>query len=253
MQVVAAILIFLVIPVAVRKRAGSDEISRLVPRGFGNAIEGLCQTLRDQFFRPNLGKYTDTFTPYLWSTFFFVFACNILGMIPLSDWFSAEVFQHQIGGTSTGNLFVTGTLAFCTLVMIVSSGLRYHGMAYVKHFFMGPWYLSWFIGVLEILGLGFKAMALAVRLFANMLAGHILLAVLLGFVAEGFGRSATEGTLIGIAVIGGSVAIYFLEIFVAFLHAFIFTVLTAVFIGLAVNIHHEDHDDEHAHAEVAAH
>lgn len=252
MQVLAAVLVVLILPWALRKRAGSDEIGRLVPRGIGNAIEGLCQTLRDRFFQPNLGDYTDRFTPYLWSIFFFIFACNILGMVPLSDLFSAEVFHHQIGGTATGNLYVTGALAFCTLVMVVYNGLRFHGMAYVKHFFMGPWYLAWFVAILEIAGLGFKAMALAVRLFANMLAGHILLAVLLGFIAPVYETSVVAGSLVGVGVIIASILVYFLEIFVAFLHAFIFTMLTAVFIGLAVNIHHEEHNEEHGHAEAAA-
>lgn len=252
MQVLAAVLVVLILPWALRKRAGTDEIGRLVPRGMGNAIEGLCQTLRDRFFQPNLGDYTDRFTPYLWSIFFFIFACNILGMVPLSDLFSAEVFHHQIGGTATGNLYVTGALAFCTLVMIVYNGLRFHGMAYVKHFFMGPWYLAWFVAILEIAGLGFKAMALAVRLFANMLAGHILLAVLLGFIAPVYETSVVAGSLVGVGVIIASILVYFLEIFVAFLHAFIFTMLTAVFIGLAVNIHHEEHNEEHGHAEAAA-
>ncbi len=173
-------------------------------------------------------------------------------MVPLADLFSAEMFHHQIGGTATGNLYVTAALAFCTLVMVVYNGLRFHGMGYVKHFFMGPWYLAWFVAILEIAGLGFKAMALAVRLFANMLAGHILLAVLLGFIAPVFETSVVAGSLVGVGVIIASILVYFLEIFVAFLHAFIFTMLTAVFIGLAVNIHHDEHDEEHGHAETAA-
>ena len=257
MQVVAAVLVLLVLPRAVQMRAGRDGIGRLVPRGLGNAVEWICDFLREQIFRPNLGVYTDRFSPYLWSTFFFIFASNILGMLPLGDWlYFIRYGGHPIlGGTSTGNLFVTGTLAACTLVMIIASGLRLHGMAYVKHFFMGPVYLSWFIAILEAAGLGFKSMALAVRLFANMLAGHILLAVLLGFVgATWLHMGALPGSLIGIAVVIASVLIYFLEIFVALLHAFIFTALTAVFIGMAVNIHHahEEHTEVPAGDEAAA-
>jgi F-type H+-transporting ATPase subunit a len=166
-------------------------------------------------------------------------------MIPLGQWFYF-VPGHQLGGTSTGNIWVTATLALCTLFMCVFNGLRFHGMAYVKHFFMGPPGLNAFIAVLEIAGMLFKTMALAVRLFANMIAGHVLLAVLLSFVggsiaALGWGL----GILISIGVVAGQIAINFLEILVAFLQAFIFTVLTTVFIGLAVNIHHEEHDHEH--------
>ncbi|MBI5866036.1 MAG: F0F1 ATP synthase subunit A [Planctomycetes bacterium] len=221
MQVLAALLLIIVIPIAVRQRAGKDEVGRLVPRGFGNAIEGICVALRNQIFQPNLGKYTDLFSPYLWSVFFFILVSNALGLIPLGDWFSF-VPGHLVGGTSTGNIYVTGTLAVATLLMVVINGLRFHGGAYVAHFFMGPPYLAWFIAILEIAGLGFKTMALCVRLCANMLAGHMILAVL------------------------GCIAFNFLEILVAFLHAFIFTTLTAVFIGQAVNIHH-DHHEEHGH------
>jgi F-type H+-transporting ATPase subunit a len=256
MQVVAAVLLVWLIPRAVQMRAGTDSIGKLVPRGVGHAIEALCEALRKNIFRPNLGKYTDTFSPYLWSVFFFIFACNILGMIPLADWlyFIKHDNHPVIGGTSTGNIFVTGTLAVCTLVMIVANGLRYHGLNYLKHFFMGPFYLNWFVAFLEMVGLLFKTMALAVRLFANMLAGHILLAVLLGFVGSTWmAYGAVSGSLIGIAVIGASILVYFLEIVVALLHAFIFTALTAVFLGQAVNIHHgePEHDEEHGHGAVA--
>jgi F-type H+-transporting ATPase subunit a len=252
MQVVAAALLVFFIPRFVQMRAGSDEIGRLVPRGFGNAIEWICHFLREVIFRPNLGKYTDRFAPYLWSAFFFILTCNLLGMLPLGDWFFF-VPGHQIGGTSTGNIWVTGTLALCTLAMCFYHGLRFHGMGYVKHFFMGPPGLNAFIAVLEVAGLLFKTMALAVRLFANMIAGHVLLAVLLGFVggaivALGWGF----GLVIGILVMVFQVLIHFLELLVAGLQAFIFTVLTTVFIGLAVNIHSDDHEEEHAGDEVVA-
>lgn len=246
MQVIAAVLVVWLVPKALKRRAGADDIGRLVPAGAGNAIELVCEVLQVRIFQPNLGRYTAAFSPYLWSTFFFILTCNLLGLIPLLDWLYFVKFHGHpiIGGTSTGNIFITGTLALCTLVMIIVNGLRYHGMAYLKHFFMGPFYLSWLIAILEILGLGFKTMALALRLFANMLAGHILLAVLLGFVGAAWvSLGALPGSLIGVAVIVASVLVYFLELLVAFLHAFIFTALTAVFIGLAVNIHHDNHEE----------
>lgn len=251
MQLLAAGLLVYFIPKFVQMRAGGDEIGRLVPRGFGNAIEMICHMLRETIFRPNLGKYTDTFAPYLWSAFFFVWTCNLLGMLPLSDWFFF-IPGHQIGGTSTGNIYITGALAASTFFMCVFNGLRYHGFGYVRHFFIGPPGLNIVIAVLEMLGMLFKTTALAVRLFANMIAGHVLLAVLLSFVggaiaALGWG----PGVLVGIAVMAFQVGINFLELLVAFLQAFIFTVLTTVFIGLAVNIGHDNHKDEHAGEELA--
>ncbi|QOJ14097.1 MAG: F0F1 ATP synthase subunit A [Planctomycetia bacterium] len=255
MQVLAALIVLWVIPRAVAKRAGRDAVGRLVPTGLGNAIEVLCLALRDHIFKPNLGAYTDRFLPYLWSLFMFILVSNLLGLIPLTDWafflkdtkVGNTTAQHLIGGTSTANIFITGALALITLVMMVYCGLKYHGMTYVKHFFMGPPALSWFIAILEVLGLFFKAAALALRLFANMLAGHILLAVLLGFVGAAWKLSTGAGVAIGAVVIFGSIAIFFLEIFVAFLHAFIFATLTAVFVGLSVNIHHDEHEHEHDH------
>lgn len=253
MQVVGAALLIWGIPRALAYRAGDDPIGRLVPRGFGTAIEAVCVALREQIFRPNLGHYTDRFTPYLWSLFFFILVANVLGLLPLADWFY-WVPGHLVGGTSTANFYVTGALAFMTLALIVYNGLRYHGMNYVRHFFLGPWWIAWLIAILEIAGLFFKSGALCVRLTANMLAGHILLAVLLSFVGASFAAlGPVGGTGVTVAVIVGSVLIYFLEILVAFLHAFIFTTLTAVFIGLAVNIHHdEEHEEHHAEGAVAS-
>jgi F-type H+-transporting ATPase subunit a len=175
--------------------------------------------------------------------------CNLLGFIPLGEiigLLSGGKLAHY-GGTATGNVWVTGTLAVCTLTMIVVNGLRINGLAYVKHFFMGPFPINILIAVCEIIGLGAKSFALAVRLFANMCAGHILLAVLLSFIAMAGAAGTGVGLAIAVPVVLGSVAIYMLEIFVAFLQAFIFTFLSCVFIGMAVNIHHEDHEESHGH------
>lgn len=255
MQIITALLLIWLIPRAVHTRRGRDGIARLIPAGVGNAIEAICLGLRKNIFEPNLGKYTDIFTPYLWSLFFFILVSNALGMIPLSDWFYWFP-GHLIGGTSTGNVFVTATLALATLILMVGAGLRYHGMTYVKHFFMGPPYIAWFIAILEIFGLLFKTLALCVRLFANMLAGHIIIAVLLGFIPAVMGTLPLWGVAgVSIGVILGAVAFNLLEIIIVVpLHAFIFTTLTAVFIGLAVNIHHDEHhDEEHApHGDPAA-
>lgn len=248
MQIVAAVLLIWLIPKAVAGRRGTDEIGRHVPTRFGSAIETTCIALRDHIFKPNLGPYTNAFTPFLWSLFFFLFAMNVLGLIPLSDWIGKLPGLAFVGGTATANIWVTGVLAALTLAMIFYNGLKTNGMVYVKHFFMGPPLLAWFIAILEFAGLWFKSMALCVRLFANMLAGHMILAVLLAFVAPAIASlGALGGGAVTIGVILGCVAFNLLELFVALLHAFIFTVLAAVFIGQAVNMHHDEH--EHAHAD----
>ncbi|MFN0137547.1 MAG: F0F1 ATP synthase subunit A [Phycisphaerae bacterium] len=253
MQVVAALLLVWIIPKALQMRAGGDAVGKLVPRGFGNAVEGIAVGLRDAVFLPNLGKYADIFAPYLWSLFFFILTCNLLGMIPLPDWTGFVGGGHLIGGTSTCNIFVTGTLAVVTFVLVVYNGLKYHGMNYVKHFFIGPPGINVFIALLEVVGLFFKHMALCVRLFANMLAGHTILAVLLGFIPTAIASMNAFGAAgVTVVVIVSCIAFNFLELLVAFLHAFIFTMLTAVFLGQAVNIHHDDHEgDAHGHGHAA--
>jgi F-type H+-transporting ATPase subunit a len=250
MQVAALLLLIYFIPRFVRPRSSGSQIERMTPKGWGNLIEFLCFAIRKHVAEPNFGKYTDRFVPYLWSAFFFVLTCNLLGLLPLVKVFK-PIAGYYIGATSTGNIWVTATLAVCTLGMIVVNGLRLHGLAYVKHFFLGPAGINILIAVLEVIGLVAKTFALTVRLFANMVAGHVLLVVLLSFIAMaelGIGRLVTL-VFISPLVVLGSVAINFLELFVAFLQAFIFTFLSAVFIGQAVNLHHdEDHEHEHGHA-----
>ncbi|MBN2562188.1 MAG: F0F1 ATP synthase subunit A [Phycisphaerae bacterium] len=256
MLMVAAALLILLLPRWLRPRTEGDEVERLTPSGMGNFIEVICEFLREQIARPYLGSYTDRFITYIWTVFFFILTCNLLGLVPLEP-ITKPIFGHGIYGTATGNIFTTGTLAACTLVMIVVNGLRLHGMAYVKHFFMGPFPINCLIALLEVIGLFAKSFALCVRLFANMCAGHILLAVLISFIAMAGAAGAAVGFAIAVPVVVGSVAVYALELLVAFLQAFIFTFLSCVFIGQAVNIHHDDyaeaHPDQQEAHEVHAH
>ncbi|MCK6486329.1 MAG: F0F1 ATP synthase subunit A [Phycisphaerae bacterium] len=261
MQMIAGVLAILVTSYAARRYSAMGAVNeRLVPRGIGNFIEVICDYLRKNVAAPALGPYTDAFVPYLWTAFFFILFSNILGLVPsepFTRYFffgdSALTHGHGIGGTATGNVFVTGTLAACTLLMIVVNGLRLQGMAFVKHFFQGPFPISVLIAGLEVIGLCAKTFALTMRLFANMVAGHVLLAVLLSFISlSAASLGSAGGFLIALVVVLGSVAINLLELFVAFLQAFIFTFLTAMFIGQAVNIHH-DHEHEEAHGEAHAH
>lgn len=254
MMIVAAILLAILLPRALRMPERGDEVQSLTPRGGRNLVELICEFLRNFVAKPNLGPYTDRFVVYIWTVFFFILTCNLLGLLPLEP-ITKPIMKmfgqhHGIYGTATGNIFVTGALATCTLVMIVFNGLRLHGINYVKHFFMGPFPINLLIAFLEMIGVLVKCVALAIRLFANMLAGHVLLVVLLSFIAMAGAAGAVLGAVVTVPVILGSVAITMLEIFVAFLQAFIFTFLSAVFIGLAVNIHHEhEHEHEHAHEE----
>lgn len=252
MQIIAVLLLVLLIPRFVRIRESGDTVEDLTPGGFRNFIESICSYFRDTVARPVLHEHTDRFIPYIWTAFFYILIVNLLGLLPLEPLTRGLVrsiypnAHHGIGGSATGNIWVTGTLAGCTLLMIVVNGFRYNGLGYVKHFFQGPIFIAPLIALLEIIGVVAKCFALTVRLFANMVAGHVLLAVLMSFISLSYlALGAGLATGIGVVVILVSVAFNLLEIFVAFLQAFIFTFLTTLFIAQAVVIHH-DHDDAHA-------
>ena len=246
MMIVAGFLLTLLVPWLVRRRAGTDVIGRHVPTGWGNFFETVCQYLRKQVAEPVLGEHTDRFISYIWSAFFFVLTVNILGLLPIAP-LSAFGGVH-LGGTATGNIWVTATMAVLTLLMMVVNGLRFGGKNYLMHFLPGPWWLWWLMLPVEIIGLCAKTFALAVRLFANMMAGHILLGVLLGLIlAAGTTLGAGWGLGIATVVVAGSLAISLLEVFVAFMQAFIFSFLTALFIGMSVNVHHDHAEEAGAH------
>jgi F-type H+-transporting ATPase subunit a len=252
MMMIAGLLLILLVPMLVRRRRGGSGVDAMVPAGPANAIEAICQYLRKEVAQPALHEHTDRFVKYIWSVFFFILMVNLLGLLPIAS--VTPLFGAHIGGTATGNIWTTATLAILTMAMMVVNGLRLGGKHYLAHFSPGPWWLSPLLVPVEIIGLIARIFALAIRLFANMIAGHILLAVLLSFILSAGAASAAMGLGVAVPVVLGSVAITMLELFVAFLQAFIFTFLTALFIGQSVVFHHDDHGDhgEH-HAEAGAH
>ena len=178
---------------------------------------------------PHVGRDSDIFMPFLWTMFFFILFNNLLGVIPG-------------GASATGNINVTGMLALMTLLVVLFAGMRASG---VGGFFKNivpkidaPALLKppiWgMLFVIEVVGLLIRHLVLSVRLFANMLAGHIVLAVIMGFVT---GISGSMLWIVTPASIFGAVAISLLELFVAFLQAYIFTFLASLFIGSAAHPH----------------
>ncbi|NIL98584.1 MAG: F0F1 ATP synthase subunit A [Planctomycetales bacterium] len=227
LQVVAAVgLILLFVPLAHRTVQGGRPRGRLT-----NLLEAMLLFIRDEVARPAIGKHdADRFLPYLWTLFFFVLACNLLGLVPWA-------------GSATGALACTGMLALCSFAMVVGTGMSKLGAvgfwkAQVPHMDL-PFVLAIFllpmIFLIEVLGLLIKHIVLAVRLLANMMAGHLVLAVLLAFIAASAGSIAWYG--VTPASVLGATALMLLELFVAFLQAYIFTFLTALFIGMAVHPH----------------
>lgn len=268
--VLAGLLTVIVLMYAASKIATGPEslgTKRYLPNSrVAGMIEVICLYLRDNSVKPLLGDRTDRFMPLLWTIFFFILVNNLLGLTPITD--TLHLIDHFAGGhyvtglfgaTATGNIFVTAALALVAGIVINIAGVKELGVGgYTHHLTAGtPWFLWPIMVPIEILGTFIKPIALALRLFANMTAGHILIAVLLMFATTGLGMlskgalSAVMGGAISLVSVLSCVAIFFLELFVAFLQAFVFVFLTSVFISLLAHHDHEHgdaHGHEHAHA-----
>lgn len=299
---VAGVLMLLIFPpLFASQKAGA-------PSGMRNFFEAILQFLREDVFRPALKEHTDRFTPFLWTVFFFILFCNLLGFIPLNEFIivatggNAGMFAH-VGGTATGNIATTAALALCAFFFIHGSGIWQvagelmsgtyghhgqeshalthpvetslagapragmalpsgHGMGAVSAIASSPFYYLWnfaphlfkpkagespvgwiadltvwgLLVLLELVGSLIKPFALCMRLFANMIAGHIVLAVLAGLIPVTMGILMQLG--IGVPVTAMSLMIRLLELFVSFLQAYIFTFLTTLFIAAAVAPEH---------------
>jgi F-type H+-transporting ATPase subunit a len=195
--------------------------------GFAGAMEATAVYLRQEVILPNVGHHGEGFVPYLLTVFFFILTCNLLGLVP---W----------GAAATGNIAITGALALMAFVVIEIAGMRSLGFkGYLGTIFFLPPGLPTVLKPvillimtpIEIIGKLAKPFALAVRLFANMTAGHALVLALIGLTFT-FGSFA-----VGAGASLMATAIMLLEVFVAFLQAFVFTLLTAVFIGLMREAH----------------
>ncbi|NTV08289.1 MAG: F0F1 ATP synthase subunit A [Chlorobium limicola] len=202
------------------------------PKGIANAMEALVEFIRLDVAKSNIGPGYEKHLPYLLTVFFFILLCNVLGLVPY-------------GATATGNVNVTLTLAVFTFFITQTAALKAHGIkGYLAHLTAGTHWSLWIIMIpIEIIGLFTKPFALTVRLFANMTAGHIVILslIFISFILKSY--------IVAVAVsVPFSIFIYLLEIFVAFLQAFIFTMLSALFIGLATaHEGHEEHEAEVAH------
>ena len=278
--VVAAVLAFALLLIASRSIATGPESAgtdRYLTKGrLGQLVEVIVQGLRQGVLEPLLGKKTsDYYLPFLLSLFFFVLMMNLLGLVPFYDaqklvmkfttgatdpetGLAKKVF---FGGTVTASLSVTAGLAIISFFAILYQSARDLGVkGFLEHMCGGKELLTGpkglllvvpVIFVVEILGLFIKPGALAIRLFANILAGHTLMATIFMFTGMALAGGWIIAAPVGVISVAFAVAIYFLELFVAFLQAFVFMFLTAVFIGMMS--HHGDHGHDHAHGHDDAH
>jgi len=237
--IAAAIVTFCGVSLACAIRGG-----KLAKGPFNNFLEMLLLYIRDNIAKPNLGDQADRFLPLLWTMFLFILTCNLLGMIPA-----------PLGGSPTASIAVTAGIAAFSFLAINYNGIRANGIVgYIKGFWMpialpGGFVISGLLFVIELLGIFIRSGVLAIRLFANMYGGHVALAVLLSFILTA--ASAESGMrewlhpVVGFGSIVICIALSCLELFVAFLQAFVFTLLTSLFIGMATHSSHA-HDNHEA-------
>jgi len=208
------LVVFISVAGSYRKRIGK------APKGLQSLIEPIIVFVRDDIAKPNIGHKYAKFMPYLLTVFFFIWFNNLLGLVPI----------FPGGANVTGNIALTFVMAFGTMIIVNINGNKY----YWKHIFRPdvPWWLYPIMIPVELIGIISKPFALMIRLFANITAGHIIVLSLISliFIFE----------TLAIAPVSVAFVLFMdvLELLVAFLQAFIFTLLTALFIGMAVEEHH---------------
>lgn len=214
MLVLCALLLILIFCVAYKK-------NDVVPRGFTAALEAIVLFIRDEIVYPNLGKEDGRrLMPVFCTLFFFILGLNLMGMIPIFS-------------TATANIYVTGALASIALLFMTVGAMWKHGPI---QFFKGlipsgvPWPIAIILLPIEIISLFTKAMALMIRLFANLMAGHIVIFAILGMIVS-IGAVALPMLVLALLI-------NVIELFVAFLQAYVFTLLSAIFIGQTFHPEH---------------
>ena len=214
---VVLLIVFIGIANAYKKREGK------APKGLQSILEPIILFVRDDIAKPQLGhKYTG-FMPYLLTIFFFVWLNNLMGLVPF----------FPGGANLSGNIAVTMMLALCTFVLTTVNGNKnYWGHLFTPHV---PWWLYPLIIPVEIIGLFTKPIALMIRLFANITAGHILVLSLISLIF------ILKSVFVAGVAIPFVLFISVIELVVGFIQAFIFTILSALFISMAIEEKHAEH------------
>lgn len=220
MMGITSLILLIVFPFLIRSRSAA-----LAP--FRSMIEMTVLFLRDEIVVPNLGHKGAAYTGYFSTLFFFILIMNLLGLVPY-------------GASATGNLAVTAGLALTTFALINFSGIKEQGLiGYFSHLVPKgvPAWLYPLMFPIEVMGIFIKTFALCIRLFANMIAGHIVILVFICFIFI-FGAFGTVfGFLVAPVSVGLVLFTLLLELLVAFLQAYIFVTLTAIFTGAAMHPH----------------
>lgn len=223
-QIWIVVLLMLAVFLTTARWYKTRDAKSEAPRGFVGMIEMLTMTIHDDVIRANIGEHAyKPFAKYLLTVFFFIFFTNVVGLIPFS-------------GNVTGNINITFLLALCTMIAVNFFGNKHY---WQEVLLPKPLYLWPLLVIVEVIGVITKPFALMVRLFANMMAGHAILlsftcVILLG-ATMGLGMAAGLGIFSAVMLL----FMYCVEVLVAFIQAYVFTLLSAVFIGLAQKEHEE--------------
>lgn len=230
--------VFILFFVMMKVAGGYKKRGVAAPKGIASFVEPLVLFVRDDIARPSIGAKADRFMPYLLTVFFFILTANLLGLIPF------------IGGFNvTGNIAITLVLAVATFFITAFSGNK----DYWLHIFNTPgvpWWLKFpvpLMPIIELMGFLSKPIVLCLRLFANITAGHIIILSFISLIFI-FNNLYGPGAAYGASVLSVAFGIFMnvMELLVAFLQAYVFTLLSAIYFGQAVEEHHH-HEHEHAH------
>ncbi len=228
-QMLLALTLLVILMLNIAKKYKKGIGTKQAPTGFQNAIEPIVVFIRDDVAKSNLGDKYEKYLPYLLTVFFFILINNLIGLIPGS----ANV---------TGNIAFTMVLALIAFIVIMFSSNKH----YWSHIINPPVPVGVkpILILVEVFGIFTKPIALMIRLFANMLAGHIIIICLISLIFIFGALSTAVGWGFSPVSIAFAVFIYLIELLIAFLQAYIFTVLTAVFISQAIEQPHHHHEDD---------
>ncbi len=224
----SALFLLIIIPLIVRTR-------KIIPTGAYNLVEAACVFLREDLARPILGEITDKFIGFIWTLFFFILTLNILGMVPLEKFVTLITGREiYLGGAATANIWITGALAIVAFVTSIAVGIREQGFIGFISTLAPPvplWVLP-FVFLLELVSLLIRPFTLAIRLFANIMAGHMLIGTFLGLIFIFKNYYVATASIFTVAVLS------LMDLLVAFIQAYIFAFLTTLYIGFSVKSEH---------------
>ena len=222
------LLLLIAIPLIVRTR-------KIIPTGAYNLVEAACVFLREDLARPILGEFTDRFIGFIWTLFFFILTLNLLGMVPLEKFITLltgrEIF---LGGAATANIWITGALAIITFFTTIAAGIKERGFwGYFASLAPPvPFWILPFVYFLELVSLLIRPFTLAIRLFANIMAGHMLIGTFIGLIFIFKNYYVATASIFTVAILS------LMDLLVAFIQAYIFAFLSTLYIGFSVKSEH---------------